>query len=180
MKKFMNLFAVVLVLGFISANQASAKKESAHSDSGMSSGGGSYDQDKGDGCGLGWQVTQKRTMLATTTRGTTNAFVPPTFGMTSGTIGCMQHDFAENEKEAASFVASNQDNLILEMAEGQGEYVNALAKTMGCDASAYSDFGRAVQQNYESIVGNSPVQMFNNIKDVMKADPALAAHCSAS
>ena len=43
-----------------------------------------------DGCGLGSEVTQKKSLLATTTRGTTNGTIPPAFGMTSGTIGCDQ------------------------------------------------------------------------------------------
>ena len=37
-----------------------------------------------DSCGLGWHVTQDKSLLATVTRSTTNAVVPPTFGMTSG------------------------------------------------------------------------------------------------
>lgn len=55
-----------------------------------------------DGCGLGWEVTGEKTMLATTTRGTTNAFVPPTFGMTSGTIGCETHRFVQKKKKPLS------------------------------------------------------------------------------
>ncbi|MBK9038693.1 MAG: DUF3015 family protein [Bdellovibrionales bacterium] len=45
-------------------------------------------KDTMDGCGLGWEVTDSETMIGTTTRGTTNMFVPPAFGMTTGTIGC--------------------------------------------------------------------------------------------
>src|SRR3954471_20570420 len=81
-----------------------------------SDGGGS------DGCGLGWQVTQKKSFLGTTTRGTTNAVVPPTFGMTSGTIGCDQHGFAKNDQKAIEFVAANYEPLMVEMAQGNGEY----------------------------------------------------------
>ncbi len=56
-----------------------------------------------DSCGLGWQVTDKKTYTATTTRGTTNAFIPPTFGMTTGTIGCEKLDIGKNDKEAADY-----------------------------------------------------------------------------
>ncbi|MGZ3705003.1 MAG: DUF3015 family protein, partial [Bdellovibrionota bacterium] len=88
-----------------------------------SDGGGS------DGCGLGWQVTQKKSFLATTTRGTTNGVVPPTFGMTSGTIGCDQHSFAKNELPALNMVATNQDALMIDIAAGGGENLAALAQT---------------------------------------------------
>ncbi len=120
-------------------------------------------QDKLDGCGLGWQVTDKKTYTATTTRGTTNAFVPPTFGMTTGTIGCEQLEVGMNDKEAADYVATNFEALKSELAAGQGEYVSALAKTMNCSAS---EFGVQIQQNYQTVVAPAATaaDLYNNIK----------------
>lgn len=120
--------------------------------------------DDSDGCGLGWQITDKKTLIATTTRQTTNAFVPPSFGMTTGTIGCAQHGFAMNDQAAVEFVAGNYEPLIMEMAQGQGEYVTALSQTMGCKNSQV--FGASLKNNYSSIVGNSAnaVELFNNVK----------------
>lgn len=57
----------------------------------------SHARDTMDGCGLGWEVTSSETMIGTTTRGTTNAVVPPTFGMTTGTLGCKKLDIASND-----------------------------------------------------------------------------------
>lgn len=138
--------------------------------------------DVGDGCGLGWQITQKRTMLATTTRGTTNGFVPPTFGMTSGTIGCEQHAFAKNELPAATYVFNNYEPLTIEMAQGSGEYLAAFARTMGCNDSVHSEFGRTMQQNFGAIMGTentTAVEMFHNVKSAVKANPVLASGCRA-
>ncbi|MGE3975064.1 MAG: DUF3015 family protein [Bdellovibrionales bacterium] len=120
--------------------------------------------DDSDGCGLGWQVTDKKTLVATTTRQTTNAVVPPSFGMTSGTIGCAQHGFAAKEQQAVEFVAGNYEPLIMEMAKGQGEYVTALSQTMGCKNTAA--FGASLKNNYSSIVGKSSnaVELYNNVK----------------
>lgn len=117
-----------------------------------------------DSCGLGWQVTDKKTLMATSTRGTTNAFVPPTFGMTSGTIGCAQHGFAAVDQKAVEFVASNYEPLVIEMAKGQGEYVTALSQTMGCKNT--QSFGSSLKNNYSSIVGTSSnaVELYNNVK----------------
>ncbi|MFN7727994.1 MAG: DUF3015 family protein [Bdellovibrio sp.] len=106
-------------------------------------------QDKLDGCGLGWQVTDKRTYTATSTRGTTNFLVPPAFGMTTGTLGCDKLDVGSNDKEAADYVATNFEVLKSELANGRGEYVSALAKTMNCSSAA---FGSHIQQNYEKVV----------------------------
>ncbi len=120
-----------------------------------------------DSCGLGWQVTQKKSFIATTTRGTTNAVVPPTFGMTTGTIGCEQHTFAKADTKAVEFVAQNYDTLRLEMAAGEGENLAALARTMGCADSSVSTFGRAVQGQYETVVGHgSRIELFQNAKAV--------------
>src|SRR5271170_3615642 len=52
-----------------------------------------------DGCGLGWQVTDKKTIIGSLTRGSTNSFIPPSFGMTSGTLGCRKHEFSMRDQE---------------------------------------------------------------------------------
>ena len=121
--------------------------------------------DQLDGCGLGWQVTDKKTYTATTTRGTTNAFIPPTFGMTTGTMGCQKLDIGKNDQEASSYVATNFDSLKSELATGRGEYVTALASALGCKASA-DMIGSRLQQNYNSVVApaQDSMQLFQNIK----------------
>lgn len=117
-----------------------------------------------DSCGLGWDVTDKKTVLATSTRGTTNSFVPPTFGMTTGTLGCEKFQgFAANEKESASFVAKNFDSIRGQLAIGSGEYVDATAQSFGCDSAS---FGAHVQQNYNTVVAPAQdgVELYQNLK----------------
>ncbi|MGZ3653307.1 MAG: DUF3015 family protein [Bdellovibrionota bacterium] len=127
-----------------------------------SDGGGS------DGCGLGWQVTQKKSFLATTTRGTTNGVVPPTFGMTSGTIGCDQHSFAKNEMPAVNMVATNQDAIMIDIAAGGGENIAALAQAMGCrDANGLAS---SAQANYSMLVGSSSEQLYRSVKSMAVAN----------
>lgn len=133
-----------------------------------------------DGCGLGWQVTKKKSFLATTTRGTTNAIVPPTFGMTTGTIGCDQHSFAKRDIPAMQFVATNYDVLKMQMAAGSGESLEALARTMGCKDASLSAFARMTQDKYE-VISNAAgsIELFNAIKQELSNDAALASSCSA-
>lgn len=126
-----------------------------------SDGGGS------DGCGLGWQVTNKKSFLGTTTRGTTNAFIPPTFGMTSGTIGCDQHTFAKNEMPAVNYVATNQDAIMIDIAAGGGENLAALAQAMGCANSA--GLVSQAQANYSSLMNVSSDQFYRNVKSMAVA-----------
>jgi hypothetical protein len=132
-----------------------------------------------DSCGLGWQVTQKKSFLATTTRGTTNAFVPPSFGMTFGTIGCDKHSFAKNEEAGVTFALANQENLSIEMAKGEGEYVAGFAQSLGCQNT--EAFGRMAQAKYTDIIieNGSADQMYKNVKQQIAQDPELSVSCGA-
>lgn len=131
----------------------------------MVAGSAAYAEDKLDGCGLGWQVTQGKTYTATTTRGTTNAFIPPTFGMTTGTMGCDKLDIGANDKEAADYVASNYENLKSELAMGRGEYVDGMASAFGCKSMS-EEVGAQLQKNYGKVVApaKSSVELFKNIR----------------
>jgi len=129
-----------------------------------------------DGCGLGWQVTQKKSLIATTTRGTTNAVVPPTFGMTSGTIGCDQHSFARRDVPAAQFVATNYDALMMDMAQGEGEALQALAHTMGCNNAAA--FGEMTRREFSSLTENADsLELVRRLREEAAKNVALG--CSA-
>lgn len=120
----------------------------------------SHARDSLDGCGLGWEVTDSETMIGTTTRGTTNIFVPPTFGMTTGTLGCKKIGFAANEREAVNYVVNNYSNLKIELASGQGEYAEGLTELMKCSNSA------KIQENYQSIVAPAKdgVELYQSLK----------------
>jgi hypothetical protein len=157
---------LALSLVFVSSSAFAAS-------SGGTAGGGS------DGCGLGWQVTQKRSLIATTTRGTTNAVVPPGFGMTSGTIGCDQHEFAVNDQKAIQFVASNYEPLMSEMAEGRGEYLQAFHQTMSCAPGTYGQFTTTLQKSFPTLSTNSGnvVNFYNGVKQELKKDAVLSQSC---
>ena len=118
-----------------------------------------------DGCGLGWQVSQEKSFFATTTRGTTNVVVPPTFGMTSGTIGCEQHSIAAEEMPAIRYVATNFDTLRHEIAMGSGEILLGLSHLMGC--SNVQKFSTTLRSRYLHIFphgGVSPLEAFKSVQ----------------
>jgi hypothetical protein len=132
-----------------------------------------------DICGLGWQVTQKKSFLATSTRSTTNVFVPPTFGMTSGTIGCSQHSIAKRDESAAIYAVTNYEPLKMELAEGRGEYVEGFARTLGCSDQVVPDFGKAIQGKYKGLNDSTGIELFDEIKAEIRQNPVLAANCRA-
>ncbi len=126
-----------------------------------------------DSCGLGWQVTEKKSLFGTSTRGTTNSYTTP-FALTTGTLGCEKHTIAKADAQGVEFVSHNYDTLRIEMAAGQGENLAALARTMGCSDAAVNSFGSAVQGNYETVVGNgSRIEMFQNVKNVAASACAI-------
>ncbi len=117
-------------------------------------------RDTMDGCGLGWEVTDSETMIGTTTRATTNNIVPPSFGMTTGTLGCKKLAFASNEKDAVNYVVNNYSNLKQELATGRGEYVDGLKEVMKCNT-------QAVQKNFSSVVAPTKdgVELYSNLQN---------------
>jgi hypothetical protein len=181
-KKVKHYFIAVIAVSILvpSISFAAQKVRKQQDDNGspdyskQSPGGSDY-------CGLGWQVTDKKSFLGTTTRGTTNSVVPPTFGMTSGTIGCDQHSFAKADENAVIFVATNSEQLSVEMAQGKGEFLEAFARTLGCDDSAMSSFGRMTQKNYQTIMsGRNGIEIFKNVKTQISDDPALSIACKST
>jgi len=128
-----------------------------------------YAEDTSSGCGLGWQVTSDITLSATSTRGTTNAFLPNTFSMTSGTSGCAAHGLVLNDKLPMHYAEVNFETLKVEMARGDGEFILAFAQTLGC--SDNSLFANTMKKHYGDIFSKeelNPIEMLSNVKTVIK------------
>lgn len=126
-----------------------------------------------DSCGLGWEVTDKKTFSATTTRGTTNATIPPTFGMTTGTIGCDQHSLVKNEKRLLHYIDGNRELVMRDMATGEGEYLTQLTSMMGIRGEAGADcFQQAGRQNF------SRLNKTKNAGEMLRLSKQLASSCA--
>ncbi len=119
-----------------------------------------FARDKSDGCGLGWQVTKKKTLSATTTRGTTNSVVPPTFGMTTGTIGCAKHGFVKKNKQLIHFVEVNFEALQSDMVNGRGETLSALASL--CNTNVNNFVGK-----YNNLKAGSPSALLAKVRNTV-------------
>lgn len=118
--------------------------------------------DGSSGCGYGWEVTKEKTLFASSTRNTTNQTASNTIAMTMGTSGCEKHDIVMQQHQQEHFAAVNMENIIADMAQGQGEYLVSFAGVLGCgNASA---FGKAAQQNLDVIAADNATELLNNIK----------------
>lgn len=161
-----------LVAMMLSGVAYSAEKKGSGSEE-LSPNGGS------DECGLGWQVTKNKTLMGTSTRGTTNVYLSPTWSMTSGTSGCEKHDFAKKDAESVKYVATNFYSLKADMAQGQGEYLAGLAILLGCDGQSMAGFESAVQKNFKSITnGADAFETLQNVKQTIRSDASLSHSCN--
>ncbi|BAN46633.1 DUF3015 domain-containing protein [Metapseudomonas resinovorans] len=139
------------------------------------------DQAGGGGCGWGNMVFEGQRgliphLLATTTNGTSgNA----TFGLTSGTNGC--DSSVRLGYGGRSLLAMNGmlDNIAEDMAQGQGEALDAYAVLLGIEEGDRAHFAQVTQANFSSIFSNPDVtgeQVLAATLDVMSRDQQLARY----
>ena len=137
------------------------------------------------GCGLGSMVLEGQSglvmnVLGATLNGTSGN---QTFGMTSGTSNCDASDTVLNERVQEQFVSVNYENLSGEMAQGQGQYVNAMADLMGCPAATQGTFARMSQEKYTELFSAPEMdakRWIAGLKAAMAQDATLASACTRS
>lgn len=77
---------------------------------------------------------------------------------TSGTSGCPRWHLVEHiEQSRRKFLLANQTNLREEAARGNGAYLNALGRLMGCSQADQTQFNRMVKQ--QLLEAEPPVSM---------------------
>lgn len=139
-----------------------------------------YAADGSSGCGAGWYILKKNSLISSTLRATTNAiFLNATFGMTFGTSNCSKHSIVKNDMKAIHFTEYTFAQLKREMAKAQGDYFLAMADIMGC-SNQTAQFGKVVRGNYQNIFSKStktPVDMVKNLEKQIKRDPQLSKGC---
>ena len=135
--------------------------------------------DSSSGCGMGWQVAKDNSLVSSFTRGVINGTFSNTIAMTLGTSGCAKHSIVYNEMKGIHFVESNKNELAIDMAKGNGEYVTGLAQVFGCQNT--KAFGSMVQNKYESVLPSeniSGVELYNNVKNEIRKDTTLSQTCT--
>ena len=86
--------------------------------------------------------------LDTTTDGVTNFL-----SSTSGKSWWTEEGLVKSGEHARAFVASNYDNLLPEMAKGNGEYLHAFGTILGVPSHQQTPFQRLVQSQYTVLAG---------------------------
>lgn len=135
--------------------------------------------DSSSGCGMGYEVAPKQSLVSSSTRSMVNATFSNSVAMTLGTSGCAKHSIVKNDAKGIHFAEANKNQLALEMARGNGEFVASFAGVFGCQNA--EAFGTMVQSKYESVLpsnNTSGVELYNNVKAEIKNNATLAASCS--
>ncbi|MFA6238206.1 MAG: DUF3015 family protein [Bacteriovorax sp.] len=135
--------------------------------------------DSSSGCGMGYEVAPKQSLVSSSTRSLVNMTFSNTIAMTLGTSGCAKHSIVKNEAKGIHFAEANLNVLAIEMARGNGEFVSTFASVFGCQNS--SAFGSMVQAKYETVLpsaSTSGVELYNNVKAQIKNNATLASTCS--
>ncbi len=130
-------------------------------------------EDKSSGCGLGWKVTSRNSIVSSYVRAITNASTSSTSGMTSGTSGCDNHSIVKTEKQDIHYAEANFHSLMTEMAKGQGPYLKGFAIVMGCQGAQVDSFSSLTQKNYNQIFpmnGTNPSEMLEATKQALSSE----------
>jgi hypothetical protein len=120
------------------------------------------------GCGLGMMVMGKdgNQILASTTNGTGTQ----SFGITSGTSGCVEDGAVA--QQVPLYIEVNKATLAKEAARGEGETLAGLAQLLGCKQEV---FGPAMKSNYNQIFMKSemaPNAIRSSIQKMVEGNPA--------
>ena len=114
----------------------------------------------------------------------------------SATSGCDQGHPSDNfykpkNSLIALFLKANFLQLKLESAQGQGQYLNALANLAGCTAN-YDAFAELIQNNYVQVFDNELLNLYPELSikgaaqtserllNLMSNSPLLASSCESS
>lgn len=96
----------------------------------------------------------------------------------SGIDGCDR--VAAIKFQQYRFTAIAKDNLVKDMASGEGEYVTALAHLQGCPIEIHSRYTEMTQLNFYQIFPSSqaePKTILSNLYVEIMKDPLLAKEC---
>ncbi|MCB0412350.1 MAG: DUF3015 family protein [Bdellovibrionales bacterium] len=121
------------------------------------------------GCGLGYNIFggSDSQVLASTTNGSSGN---QTFGITSGTSGCVDSD---GMARLETFIEGNRVVLETEAARGEGEAVEGLAQILKCPSA--EKVGAALKSSHSEVfdANAAPAEVGQRVKEVLKSNQVL-------
>lgn len=138
--------------------------------------------DGSSGCGPGWYVAKKNSLLSSSIRATTNGLLAPsvTFGMTFGTSNCTKHSIVKRENESLKFATENYFEIASQSAKGNGEFLSVYAETIGCSKDSTAEFSIVMKKNFKKLFPNlqqSPKALLNQTIQIIFENKKLRNSC---
>jgi len=133
----------------------------------------------GEGCGWGNLLFEGQSgigphFVASTTNGTSGN---KTFGMTSGTNGCSVD--GNLTYAGKSMIASVMDEFSIDVAQGEGEALTAVAVVLGIKPEDRQHFAQLTHDNFNILFPDQDVtadQVYGSLLQVMKSDETMAKY----
>lgn len=140
-------------------------------------------KDGSSGCGPGWYIFKKNSLVSSALRFTTNAALVPlvTLGMTLGTSNCSQHKLVKTEKESLKFATENYYEIAADAARGEEQFLDSFASTIGCKKDSQKVFNQKMQKNLGKYFQPSKVNPEELLKQTyifILQDKELVQSCS--
>lgn len=137
------------------------------------------------GCGLGTMIFEGQSgrvpqILAVTTNGT---FGNQTFGITSGTLGCVSDGTVKPAQRMAMFMGANMDKVAQDMSRGDGEALRTLADLKGVEPADRAAFYRTAQANVGRIFPSDQVtagEALHELDVVLAESPELRRYAATA
>ncbi len=141
-----------------------------------------FAKDGSSGCGPGWFVFKKNSLISSALRGTTNGILFPsvTLGMTFGTSNCSKHSIVLKEKESLKFATDNYYELASELAKGSGQFIVAFNETLGCHKDSQNLFALELKKNYKKLFNmsaNKEEEFLKNTYQIIFSNEELSKSC---
>jgi hypothetical protein len=124
------------------------------------------------GCGLGTMAFEGQNgLLSQVAASSTNGlFFNQSFGITSGTLQCQQHQTITMNERVNTFVAENMDSVAKDIARGEGEHLDTMASLMEIQQAERPHLYAVLQQNFSRIYTSpavTPADVLQNISAVV-------------
>ncbi|MDA0578217.1 MAG: DUF3015 family protein [Verrucomicrobia bacterium] len=123
------------------------------------------------GCGLGTMALgeQEPTVLSQVAATFLNGICGnQTFGITSGTLECEPHAGIASNAHVKEYIAANMDQVILDVAAGRGESLNALADLMEVPTAERAQLYAKLQSSFDVIFPSSVVTSTDVVSNMDK------------
>lgn len=129
------------------------------------------------GCGLGAEIFEKDDVSQVFAAMTNITAFNQMFAITSGTSGCRETQGAQQNAriEQERFVTTNFDNLMMDMASGEGEYLDSFSWLLGCPSPEFKNWS---QTQFKKLDLSTPKSLLKSTLIHLKQNQNLAQSCS--